>query len=95
MDSAESKFQPVNTTGNAGLDVLADAIAARVAARLRESDEPRLLTVKEAAIYIGRSEKALWHMIGNSSVPVVREGARVHLDRADLDQWIEMRKAKR
>jgi len=85
----------VSSTGNVGLDILADAIAARVAARLRQSEEPRLLTVKEAARYIGRTEKALWHMIAGGKTPVVREGSRVHLDRADLDLWIEMRKTKR
>jgi excisionase family DNA binding protein len=92
---AASTLTPVNSTGNVGLDILADAIAARVAARLRQSEEPRLLSVKEAAMYIGRTPKALWHLIGDGAVPVVREGARVHLDRADLDQWIEMRKVKR
>jgi excisionase family DNA binding protein len=95
METTESKFHVVNTTGNLGLDILADAIAARVAAQLRQSEEPRLLSVKKAAIYIDRTPKALRHMIGNGTVPVVRQGSRVHLDRADLDQWIEMRKVKR
>jgi hypothetical protein len=85
----------LNSTGNAGLDSLLDAIAARLAARLRQSEEPRLMNVNEAAKYISRSPKALRHMIGNGAVPVVREGLRVHLDRVDLDQWIEMRKVKR
>jgi excisionase family DNA binding protein len=85
----------VNSTGNLGLDILADAIAARVTERLRQSAEPRLLSVKEAAIYIGRTPKALRHMIANGAVSVIREGARLHLDRSDLDQWIEMRKTKR
>jgi excisionase family DNA binding protein len=84
----------VNTTGNAGLDALADAIAARVVARLSKSEEPRLMSVKEAAAYIGRTPKALYHMIANGDVPAVREGTRVHLDRADLDQWVELRKVK-
>jgi len=78
-----------------GLDILADAIAARVAARLRRPDEPRLMSVNEAATYIGRTPKALRHMIASGTVPVVREGSRLHLDRADLDQWVEMRKVKR
>jgi excisionase family DNA binding protein len=85
----------VNSTGNTGLDVLADAIAARVAARLNKSEEPRLMSVNEAAAYIGRTSKALRHMIGGGTIPVVREGSRLHLDRADLDQWIELRKVKR
>jgi excisionase family DNA binding protein len=84
----------VNSTGNVGLDALADAIAVRVAARLK-SEEPRLMSVNEAAVYIGRSPKALRHMIASGTVPAVREGSRVHLDRADLNQWVEMRKVKR
>jgi excisionase family DNA binding protein len=84
----------VNSTGNAGLDALADAIASRVVARLNKSEEPRLMSVSEAALYIGRTPKALRHMIAGGTVPTVREGLRVHLDRADLDQWVEMRKGR-
>lgn len=85
----------MDSTGNAGLDALADAIAARVVARLSKSEEPRLMSVKEAAVHIGRTTKALRHMIAGGKLPAIREGSRVHLDRADLDQWIEMRKVKR
>jgi excisionase family DNA binding protein len=83
------------TTGNLGLDALADAIAERVLAGLRRSQDSRLLSVNEAAAYIGRTSKAMRHMIANSAIPAVREGSRVHLDRADLDRWVEMRKTKR
>ena len=83
------------TTGNLGLDALADAIAERVLARLHQSEQPRLLTVDEAAAYIGRTSKALRHMVANGTIPAVREGSRVHLDRADLDRWVEMRKTTR
>jgi excisionase family DNA binding protein len=81
-------------TGNAGLDALADAIAARVAARLGLSQEPRLLTVDEAAKYIGRTPKALRHMIASGAIAMIREGSRIHLDRADMDKWIEMRRVR-
>jgi hypothetical protein len=44
------------TTGNAGLDALADAIAERVVARLQAGKDPeRLMTVPEAAKYLGRT----------------------------------------
>ena len=85
----------MNSTGNTGLDALVDAIAARVAARLNKSEEPRLLSVNEAAAYIGRTPKALRHLIGGGKIPSISEGSRVHLDRADLDQWIELRKVTR
>jgi excisionase family DNA binding protein len=81
-------------TGNVGLDALADAIAECVVARLHQSDKPRLLTVNQAAAYIGRTPKALRHMIALDTLPVVREGSRVHLDRADLDRWIDLRKSR-
>jgi excisionase family DNA binding protein len=82
----------MNSTGNTGLDALADAIASRVVARLQQSQDSRLLSVREAAEYLGRTEKALRHMIANGIIPPVREGSRVQLDRSDLDRWIEMRK---
>jgi excisionase family DNA binding protein len=82
------------STGNSGLDVLADAIADRVLGRLNHSDERRLLNVRDAAAYIGRTPKALRHMIAAGAVPAIREGSRIHLDRADLDRWIEMRKVR-
>ncbi len=65
-----------------------------VAARLHKSEEPRVMSVNQAAVYICRTPNALRHMIASGTVPIVREGSRLHLDRADLDQWIEMRKGK-
>ena len=85
----------VTTTGNAGLDALADAIAERILARLHQTEQPRLLTVGEAATHLGRTSKAVRHMITNGNIPAVREGSRVHLDRSDLDQWVELRKTQR
>jgi excisionase family DNA binding protein len=52
----------------------------------------RLLTVKEAAAYIGRSEQAIQHLIHKRELIVVRTGRRVHIDRGDLDRWIEANK---
>jgi excisionase family DNA binding protein len=50
---------------------------------------PRLLTVREAAVYLGRSVAGVEHLIHRKQVPVVRRGRRVHLDRESLDKWIE------
>jgi hypothetical protein len=33
----------------------------------------------------------LRHPIATKAIPVVREGALFHLDRRELDRWIEMR----
>jgi excisionase family DNA binding protein len=75
------------------------ALAAQIAARInpqlqrRNGHAPsRLLTVKDAAEYIGRTEQALQHLIHRREIVVVRKGRRVHLDRNDLDRWIEANK---
>jgi excisionase family DNA binding protein len=52
----------------------------------------RLLTVEEAAAYIGRTEPALRQLIHKQQLIVVRRGRRVHLDIADLNRFIELNK---
>ena len=87
----------MTTSGNQGLDALADAIAERVFQRLaaaQEQRQSRLLAVPEAAAYIGRTPSALRHMIAKSILPCVRRDGRVQLDRQDLDQWIEIGKSR-
>ena len=85
------------------LDTFAEMIAAEVAirvekklaARLRNTPapvQPALLTVKDAASYLGRTEQAIQHLIASKELPVVRAGRRVHLHRSDLDLWIEKNK---
>jgi len=54
--------------------------------------QPALLDVKQAAVYLGRSEQSVQHLIFQRDLPVVRAGRRVHLHRADLDAWIEQNK---
>ena len=75
------------------------ALAVEIAARINPQIQRRnggtlnrLLSVKEAAAYIGRTEQALQHLIHKREIVVVRKGRRVHLDRADLDRWIEANK---
>jgi excisionase family DNA binding protein len=76
------------------LDALFDFLAERIAARLQAGNHggggvtPRLLTVEQAAIYLGRTESAIRHMTASGELPVVRADRRVFLDRTDLDQWI-------
>ena len=80
------------------IGALVSAIASEVIARVRSeisvprTVQPILLSVKEAAIYLGRSEQAVQHLIFQKDLPVVRMGRRVHLDRRDLDVWIEKNK---
>jgi len=82
------------------LDGLAKAIADEVANLIRAdlgrvsepSIQPVLLSVKHAAVYLGRSLQSVQHLIFQKELPVVRAGRRVHLDRRDLDAWIEKNK---
>lgn len=89
--------------GDSTLSTLAAAIAMEVAAKVKTEIasqmqqivtrvQPALLNVKEAAVYLGRSEQAVQHLIFQKELPVVRVGRRVHLDRRDLDSWIEKNK---
>jgi excisionase family DNA binding protein len=83
------------------LDSFVQVIAEKVIAQIRTELsggvlsprlQPALFTVKEAAVYLGRSEQAVQHLIFQKELPVVRVGRRVHLDRRDLDAWIEKNK---
>jgi excisionase family DNA binding protein len=83
------------------LDGIVQAIAEQVIAKIRAElsgsglstrIQPALFTVKEAAVYLGRSEQAVQHLIFQKELPVVRVGRRVHLDRRDLEAWIEKNK---
>jgi excisionase family DNA binding protein len=87
----------MTSTGNQGLDALADAIAERVFRRLTaalEQNRSRLLDVTGAADYIGRSPSALRHLIARGTIPCVRRDGRVQLDRQDLDNWLELGKTR-
>jgi excisionase family DNA binding protein len=87
----------MTSTGNQGLDALADAIADRVYQRLRaaeQRDKSRLLDVTTAAEYLGRSPSALRHLIAKGTIPCVRRDGRVQLDRQDLDNWLELGKTR-
>jgi excisionase family DNA binding protein len=81
------------------LDTIARQIADRVEADVLDrlahmppQIQPMLLSVKDAAVYLGRSEQSIQHLIFSKELPVVRVGRRVHLDRRDLDAWIEKNK---
>jgi excisionase family DNA binding protein len=55
----------------------------------------RLLSVEEAAGYLGISEWSIRQRIWNGTLPVVQLGRRTLLDRQDLDQFIAIRKSRR
>lgn len=53
----------------------------------------RLFTVKEAALYLGRSVWSMRDLIWSGKIKVVKDGKRIFIDRVDLDGYIERNKA--
>jgi len=79
------------------VDVLAEKLAERLERRLAPAGNgaairPRLLTVEQAAVYIGRSKEAMQHMVTDGKIPTVRSDRRIFIDVRDLDAWIEENK---
>ncbi len=73
-------------------DRLLEALAEKLATKLSQEPSrlyPRLLTIDQAAVYLGRTREALQHLASSGRVPTVRADRRVFLDRLDLDKWIE------
>jgi hypothetical protein len=66
---------------------MVEAIADAVLARLRV--KPRLFTIDQAAVYIGRTPKAVRCLADNGAFPMVRSDGRIMLDVRDLDSWID------
>ena len=82
---------------NAILDIIAERIADKV---LRHSEttnplRPRLLTVAQAAVYLGRTETSIRHMASRGVLPTVRGDERIQFDIQDLDRWIDQNKVER
>jgi excisionase family DNA binding protein len=82
------------------MNAFSDLIAAKSSERLAESGReggkvpPRLFTVEDAGLYLGRTNKAVQHMIASGKLPTVKADRRVFLDRKDLDEWIERGKSQ-
>jgi hypothetical protein len=91
-----------NGDSGLSLDPLANAIADRVVEKLRAASpqgsetstevSPRLLSVKDGAKYIGRSEHSARHLIRSGKLPCVQIDDRIFLDIRDLDRIIDSAK---
>jgi excisionase family DNA binding protein len=87
-----------STTANQDLlTPLIDAVVACVLERLQPylgamNTRPRLLTVQQAAAYLGRTPEAIYGMRKRGTIPVVQTDGRVFFDIQDLDRWIEQNK---
>lgn len=78
------------------LEQLADLLAVKLAAQLQNGHNspfnPRLLTIEQAGVYIGRTREAVQSLVATGKLPTVRSDRRVFLDVKDLDRWIDEHK---
>jgi excisionase family DNA binding protein len=49
----------------------------------------RYFSVRHAARYLGRSEKALYHLVARRDVPFIKQGRRLIFDRVALEKWMQ------
>lgn len=76
------------------VESLAEKIAARVEVILKAKRETRpvmkqLYTVREAAEYLGRSDKSIRNLVTRRLLPVIKYGRCVRFAQRDLDEFIE------
>jgi excisionase family DNA binding protein len=74
----------------AAIDAIRQQVVKEMAAQSpKAAPQRRLLTAKEAGVYLGRSEAAVRQMIFKKQIPVVRDGRNVRIDVRDLDDRID------
>jgi excisionase family DNA binding protein len=74
------------------IEALAEAVAARILPKLAEAAPKtlrRLLTIQQAAVYLGRTPKAIQHMLSKGQLSFVRMSGRNMLDLKELEAVIE------
>ena len=74
----------VNTHTSGGLD------DRQYSAAQNRVPQRRILSVRDAALYLGRTEKSVRHLVQKHKLRAIRADGRVMLDLFDLDAWIEM-----
>ena len=73
-------------------DRLLELLAEKLAGKLSQEPSrlyPRLLTIDQAAVYLGRTRQATERLASSGRIPTVRADRRVLVDRLDLDRWID------
>lgn len=60
----------------------------------KDDIKKRLFTVKEAALYLGRTPHAIRELQWDGLLPAVKVGRRIHFDLLDLEKFIESHKIK-
>jgi excisionase family DNA binding protein len=83
--------KPVNTMP---IEINTDTIAEAIASRLMDSNVliPRLLTLDQAAKYLGLTKEALKAKVHLGRIPTVDLDKKLRFDRLDLDRLIEQSK---
>ena len=56
--------------------------------------QKRLYSIKEASVYLGRSEWAIREILWSGKIPYFKDGKRILLDINDMDAWIEKNKTQ-
>ena len=76
------------------IEINTDSIADAVADRLRDNGiiAPRLLTLEQAATYLGLTKDALKAKVRMGRIPTVELDKKLRFDREDLNRIIEQNK---
>lgn len=52
----------------------------------------RLYSIKDAAVFLGRSDWSVREMLWAAKLPYIKDGKRIFIDIVDLEAWIERNK---
>ena len=76
------------------LEISSDTIAEAVVLRLKDSTvlAPRLLTLNQAATYLGMTPDALKAKVHMGRIPTVDIDKKLRFDKLDLDRMIDQNK---
>ena len=85
--------QPTGFTFDRLLEILAEKLASKLSQDYNRLS-PKLLTIDQAAAYLGRTKEAVQHLVTLGKVSTVRTDRRVFIDRLDLDKWIDESKTR-
>ncbi len=53
--------------------------------------EPQGMNTRQAAAYLGCTEKAIYHWVRRNGLPRRRVGSKIVYLRSELDQWLKQR----
>ena len=71
------------------MDCLAEALAVRVADKIRPAQPAKLLTLRQAGEMIGRSAGAVNQLIKRGELRGVVCGRRIHIQVKEIEDWID------